>query len=614
MTRQQIQAELRSEMVRRGVHALVVPSTDPHQGEYVPDHYKARGFVSGFHGSAGTVVVTADKTGLWTDGRYFQEAAQALEGSDVELFRLQTPGTPDYPQWLLESLPAGSVVAVDPRLVTLEWHQRMTRTLSSRGISLAAMEDPFAAIWKDRPDVPENRVVVHNPDFVGEGVSARLTRLRRAIAETGAKAHFVSTLDDIAWILNLRGSDVDFNPVFVAYLLIERKRARLYSAITRFSPEALQQLGEAGVTVHPYRRALEDLTTLEGDQGPILLDPERTSWAVGQATANATVFQAVQPSTTMKACKHETELHHLREVMVRDGVVLARFLSWLDDLASDPRELEKHTELTLTRRLQELRSEDSRYVSESFDAISGLAGNGAIIHYRVTPETAATMSAPAVYLLDCGGQYQDGTTDITRTIALGDPTGDTLAAEHPRVREDFTRVLKGHIALAMLHFPEGASGRELDTVARLPLWEAQRNYAHGTGHGVGYFLNVHEGPQRIAPAGTDYPLEPGMVISNEPGLYRSGRYGIRIENLVAVTAPVGMDANEGEFGRFLSFETLSLCPIDRRLIHRDLLTPSEQQWVDRYHQRVRESLRKYLSPEEQGWLDAATAPLDPTDS
>lgn len=612
-------------MSAASLDAFVVPSTDPHQGEYVPEHFHARGFLSGFHGSAGTVVVTQDTAGLWTDGRYFLPAEEALRGSDIALFRLHTPGVPDYPQWLADTLPRNATVGVDARLVTMGWHETMVRTLAPRGIELRATEDPFAEIWRERPPVPREAVDVHEREYAGEAVGERLARLREAMKDAGAAGHFVSTLDDIAWILNLRGSDVAYNPVFLSWLLVEPRRARLYAGITRLKPAALEQLGEAGVTVHPYEQALEDLARLEG---PVLVDPERTSWAAGTALHSPPVLRTPQPSTAMKACKNSGELDHIRGAMVRDGVVMVRFLRWIEDLARDPGKLAGHTELTAAHMLQELRGEDPLYVCESFDAISGINGNGAVIHYRVEESSAAPLSAPAVYLIDCGGQYRDGTTDITRTIALGDPTGDTLAEEHRHLRSDYTRVLQGHIALATLRFPEGTSGREIDVVARRPLWDAHRNYGHGTGHGVGYFLNVHEGPQRIAPAGTDYPLEPGMIISNEPGLYRPGRYGIRIENLVAVQRATPDDPQnnqqsdqhtspqegqteiiDDEFGGFLSFETLSLCPLDRRLIDAALLSAGERQWIDGYHQQVRAALSPHLSEMDRRWLEGATAPL-----
>lgn len=604
MKRDEILTALRRQMKKQRIDALIVPSSDPHQGEYVPAHYQCRAFVSNFHGSAGTVVITAEDAGLWTDGRYFVEAEEALRGSSIALYRLHTPGTPDYPEWLTTVLPSGSTVGVDPRVVTIAWEATVRATLEPHQIKLAPVPDPFGEIWEDRPPLPAGKITVHPAKYATEETVFRLQRLRHKMMETGAGIHLISTLDDIAWALNLRGTDVPFNPVFLAYLVVERARVRLYTNEDGLSEEVNEHLTKAGVKVYPYALALPDLSELERFDGPVLLDRERTSWAIARCNTKIEVIHGIQPSTEMKARKSDAELDNIRNAMVRDGHVMVRFLSWIDEVTADPERWKQYDELSLAEELTSLRAEDPHFVSESFDTISGINGNGAIIHYRVQERTAAAVSRPGVYLVDSGGQYLDGTTDITRTVYLGHDAPTEIDRVFPHLREDYTAVLQGHIALARLTMPVGTTGRDIDVVARQHLWRYLRNYPHGTGHGVGYHLNVHEGPQRISQAGTDYPLDVGMVVSNEPGVYREGLYGIRLENLLTVRP-----GETGDYGPFLSFETLTLCPFDRRLIKTDMLTAEERGWIDSYHEEVREELSGGLSSKEIRWLVAATAPL-----
>jgi Xaa-Pro aminopeptidase len=604
MKRDEILTRLRYQMKMQKVDALVIPSSDPHQGEYIPAHYQCRQFVSGFHGSAGTVVITAEDAGLWTDGRYFAEAEEALRGTTIALYRLHTSGTPDYPEWLTTVLPPGSAVGVDPRVVTIAWEAAVRKTLETCDIRLVPIQDPFADIWEDRPPVPTGTITVHPAKYATEETVFRLQRLRHSMMNTGAGIHLVSTLDDIAWALNLRGTDIPFNPVFLAYMVVERARVRVYIDDERLSNEVMEHLKKAGVRVYPYRMAFPDLAELESCDGPILLDRERTSWAVARSNKKIAVIYGMQPSTAMKARKTEAELAHIRTAMVRDGHVMVRFLSWIDELTADPERWKHYNEMSLARELNSLRAEDPHCVSESFETISGINGNGAIIHYRVQEKSAAPLTRPGVYLVDSGGQYLDGTTDITRTVYLGHDSHEEIDRQFPHLREDYTAVLQGHIALACLIMPVGTSGRDIDVVARQHLWRRLRNYPHGTGHGVGYHLNVHEGPQRISQAGTEYPLDVGMVVSNEPGVYRPELYGIRLENLLTVVAD-----KTGDFGPFLSFNTLTLCPFDRRLIKVSMLTAEERKWVDSYHQDVRDELSGGLSTREISWLVAATAPL-----
>ncbi len=600
---------LREWMHRQGLTAFVVPSSDPHQGEYVPERFRTRAYISGFSGSAGTVIVTEDHAGLWTDSRYFLEATEAISGTEFVLHRVSEPGVADYPQWLAQTLPRGSSVGVDSRLVTDSWRETVDKTLRNRGITLVASEDPFQALWPDRPTIPAAPVYLLATTQTGETPRSRLQRIRDELRAAAAHSHVITTLDDIAWVLNLRGSDVAYNPVFIAYLVIDVEgNVVLYTDGARLTGEARKSLEQAEVDLRPYTSFDRDLPSLTG---PVLLDPERTSWSVAERLRHTVIVPEIQPSTAMKARKNPTELRCLRNAMVRDGVALVRFLAWLDRTVAT---LDGGTaeppldEFHLAEKLRSFRSGYDEYISDSFNYISGLNGNGAIVHYSTPRDGAAALDPPAVYLFDSGAQYRDGTTDITRTVALDRSGGTEVLERFSRIREDFTLVLKGHIALAVLVFPEGKPGRDIDAVARLPLWTTRRNYGHGTGHGVGFVLNVHEGPQKIAPGASDYPLEPGMLCSNEPGLYRPGRYGIRTENLVVVEkAP---ENEEDEFGSFLRFETLSLCPIDRRLIDTSMLTEAELDWVDAYHRRVREALSDLLDGEDRAWLQRATAPLE----
>lgn len=609
---------LREWMKQDEMSAFIIPSTDPHSGEYVPDHYKARAYVSGFRGSAGTVVITTDRVGLWTDSRYFLAADSAIAGTEIELFRVHTPGVYDFPEWLSRELPRGSRVGVDANLVTRKWHDDVTSFLDGRGITLTGTPDPFTAIWHDRPPLPSEPIYSLDVAFTGESARARLERIRTRMAEDGACSHIISTVDDIAWTLNLRGSDVGYNPVFLAYLVIYcNSPAILYTNTARLTHDARAVLETAEVALREYDEFQQDLTAI---CAPVLVDPQRTSWAVTQSLEqNAqtvttggelrdeeipSVVYSFQPAAEMKACKNETEIRHLRTAHVRDGVAMVRFLAWLDRAVTTGTPLDEYR---MAERLSAFRTEGTDYVGDSFPYISGIDANGAIVHYSTPRTNPAPLAPPAVYLIDSGAHYRDGTTDITRTVALDRGNGNAVAARFPRVREDFTLVLKGHIALATLVFPEGTPGREIDAVARVPLWAKQRNYGHGTGHGVGFFLNVHEGPQKIAPGATDYPLKAGMLCSNEPGIYRVGQYGIRTENLVLTVH--AEETGETTTDSFLRFDTVSFCPIDRRLIDPSLLTETERNWVDRYHRRVHATLAEHLAPDDRRWLDAATAPL-----
>jgi Xaa-Pro aminopeptidase len=581
-------SRLRAWMTEHSVDAVIIFSADPHQSEYPPEHHLVRAWISGFSGSAGTVVVTQQQAGLWTDSRYFLEAERVTAETEFQLFRLHTPGTVNHVEWTVQTLSSGSTVAVDYRTITLSAMSDLRHRCDKRNVEIVDTENLFDQIWEDRPPLPTSPLFRVSEKTTGESAIEKLARIRRSVMEQQGGAHIIGTLDDIAWVLNLRGGDVPYNPVFLAYLIITPDKTTLYTATQRVPDEVRRYLEEIPVAIREYDDFFGDVQRLPG---PVVIDPERLSYAVARTWPEQARIEIPQPSTAMKARKTDSELASLREAMRIDGAAMVRFLHWFDENGIGT------TELDAAKKLRDFRGAVPEYVGDSFNYISGFNGNGAIVHYAADEESNTTITPDGIYLIDSGGQYQKGTTDITRTV----PTG----APDPEAVRDFTLVLKGHIALSTLVFPAGTSGRDIDVIARRPLWDQRVNYGHGTGHGVGFFLNVHEGPQRIAPAAPDWPLEAGMIVSNEPGLYRQNRWGIRIENLLAV-----QPAEAGEFGSFLSFETLTLCPVDRRLMDISLLSSSEREWVDRYHRRVRSELTPMIdSAETRQWLETATRPL-----
>ncbi|MFA7566168.1 MAG: aminopeptidase P family protein [Alkalispirochaeta sp.] len=594
---------LREWMATQDVDAVIVPSADPHQSEYPPEHHRTRAWISGFAGSAGTVVITNDTAGLWTDSRYFLEAERIVSTTGFQLFRLHTTGTPNHVDWITDTVPENGTIAVDMRTVTVQDVRELHRAGRRKKINVTDAGDLFDTIWKKRPSLPDSPLYLLPAETAGEGATEKITRIRRTMKEHGAATHVVGTLDDIAWILNLRGSDVPYNPVFLAYLIISNDGTTLYTDSTRVSGEIREYLASLGVAIREYQSFFADIPSLSG---PTLIDPQRLSEAVASTWSEDSRVEAVQPSTAMKARKNETELNALRQAMRADGAAMVKFLRWFDERVSGEAGAGENRidELSAAARLREFRRQIPDYIGDSFNYISGFNGNGAIVHYSADEESNADIIAPGVFLIDSGGQYRNGTTDITRTIPVG-----TAPAKAIR---DFTLVLKGMIALATAVFPTGTSGRDIDAIARTPLWKEHLNYGHGTGHGVGFCLNVHEGPQRIAPAAQDWPLEPGMVVSDEPGLYRRDRWGIRIENLLTVI-PARPPSNSGDgalrndFGTFLAFETLTLAPIDRRMIDTELLSAAERQWLNDYHRRVRSELTDLLGdPADRQWLKNAT--------
>lgn len=583
---------LRELMRREKLDAFIFPSTDPHNGEYVPSHWEGRKWITGFDGSAGTAVVTMHEAALWTDSRYFIAAEEQLAGTGILLMKERMPETPTIPKWLGMKLvdDRDPYVGIDGSVCSAAMVMGLTKELRSQGgIALHTSLDPLARIWKDRPSLPDGKVVIHPLEYSGESCASKLERIRAALRQKHAGGMLVAALDDIAWVLNLRGSDVHCNPVFVAYLLIEPKKATLFIDQAKLSKEVVNYLKGEGVSVDDYDVVKKRLRYY-GEYN-ILADPNEINHTLYNAIECVKV-DAPSPIPAMKALKNDTEIEGFRNAMVRDGVAMVKFLYWLKT-APDTSLL---SELSVSERLERERSRQDKFRGISFDTIAAYGSHGAIVHYEPTKESNVKLQKEGLLLLDSGAQYLDGTTDITRTIALG-----PLAEEQKRV---YTLVLKGHIQLQMLKFPHGASGTQLDAVARMAMWGQGMNFMHGTGHGVGSYLCVHEGPHQIRMEYRPAPLLPGMVVTDEPGLYLSGRFGVRIENMLLVKPYIST-----EFGEFLQFETLTLCPIDKEPIIVEMLSEEEKKWLDDYHLTVRDKLSRHLTFDERSWLEEVTKPL-----
>ena len=583
---------LRSWMKQRGLAAFVVPSTDAHASEYVPAHWASRAWISGFDGSAGTAVVTLDAAALWTDSRYFLAAAEQLEGTPFQLMKERVAGTPTIAQWLLQTLPPASRVGLDGWVNTGAEVRALADELAAGGMSLCVDEDPFAALWTDRPALPLRPVEVQPLEYAGEEMELKVGRLRTALNEAGADAMVVTALDEVAWLTNLRGTDVHCNPVFVAYAMVLPDALHLFIDTGKLTESVKSYLAARSVSLHAYTDLLPFLTSLPACR--LLVPPSANARLEAAArSAGFDVVEVASPIASMKAVKNEVEVAGFRRAMLRDGVALVRFLRRLRPAV----EAGGMTEMGVDRLLTSLRAEQALFRDISFDTIAGYADHGAIVHYEATPETDRLLRAEGLLLLDSGAQYQDGTTDITRTLALGPITAEE--------RHVYTLVLKAHISLARLVFPSGSSGTQLDLAARRPLWQEGYNFGHGTGHGVGSYLNVHEGPHQIRMNWMPAPITAGMTVTNEPGLYLAGRFGVRIENILLAVPHL-----ETEFGTFLRFETLTLCPIDTAPIERELLEPAELEWLNTYHRRVRNELLPLLDDEaDRRWLIDATQPL-----
>ena len=582
---------LRALLKKEEIEAFIIPSTDPHLSEYIAPHWQSREWISGFTGSAGTVVITSREAGLWTDSRFFLQAAQQLQGSSIDLYKEMLPETPSITDFLRTHLQSGETVGIDGQVFAADEAKRLEAELQESGISVRSINDPMTQIWAERPAMPEAPAFVYPLQYAGQSCKEKLVALRTEMERTGAETLLLSSLDEIAWTLNLRGNDVHCNPVVVSYLLIGQTDAHFFIQPGKVTEAVAAHLAEAGVMPHDFEEILPFLRTLRA--GSIWLNPAKTNYAARTAIAPACrVLEAGSPVALLKAVRNPQEIAGIHAAMQRDGVALVKFLKWLDEAVPTGRE----TEISIDRKLHEFRAAQPLYMGESFDTIAGYGEHGAIVHYEATPETDVTLQPKGFLLLDSGAQYLDGTTDITRTIALGELTEEE--------KTDYTLILKGHIDLAMAVFPEGTRGAQLDVLARMPIWQHRMNFLHGTGHGVGHFLNVHEGPQSIRMNENPVALRPGMVTSNEPGVYKAGSHGIRTENLV-LTVPAG----EGMFGNYLKFETLTLCPICKKGILPELLTADEIAWLDEYHRQVYEKLSPDLDKEEQEWLREACSEL-----
>ena len=582
---------LREVMSREHLAAFIFPSTDPHQGEYVPDHWKGREFISGFNGSAGTAVVTMTSAALWTDSRYFLAAAEQLKGTEFQLMKEKIEGTPTISEWIGKECGAGAEVAVDGAVNATSSVRGLIADLRKQGgITLRTNFDPLAQIWQDRPPIPVNPVEIYPLTYAGEAANVKITRIRQALRKLHADGMLMAALDDIAWTLNLRGADVHCNPVFVSYLLISSSSATLYINREKLSPEIISYLKGEGVGVDAYENVQKSLK--DYFEYNILLDPDEVNYTLFKA-ATCEVIEAESPVKRMKTIKNDTEIAGFKQAMLKDGIAMVKFLYWLDGQLAEGEML---TECSVAEKLTSLRAEQTLFRGISFDTIAGYGSHAAIVHYEATPETDIPLQPKGMLLLDSGAQYLDGTTDITRTIALGPLTDQE--------KHIYTLVLKGHIQIELCKFPSGASGTQIDILARKDMWREGLNYLHGTGHGVGTYLNVHEGPHQFRMEWKPAPLVAGMTITDEPGIYLAGKFGVRIENTLLITY-----YNETEFGKFLQFKPLTLCPIDKKPIVKEMLLPEEIEWLNDYHQQVLDALSPRLDEGEMGWLKEACAPL-----
>ena len=587
-------AHTRELMRREGIHALLVPSADPHLSEYLPGYWQGRQWLSGFHGSVGTLIVTADFAGVWADSRYWEQATKELAGSGIELVKLQ-PGQPSPLDWLAEQTPEGGVVAVDGAVMAVASARTLSSKLEARGARLRTDIDLLQEIWRDRPSLPNAPIYQHLPPQATVSRGEKLAKLRQTLQERGADWHFIATLDDIAWLFNLRGGDVSFNPVFVSFSLINQQQATLFVALSKVDADLRAVLEQDGVTLRDYSEVADALRAVPSGAS-LLVDPARvTTGLLDNLDSGVKLVEGLNPTTLAKSQKSEADAQHIRKAMEQDGAALCEFFAWLESAWGR----ERITELTIDEKLTAARERRPDYVSLSFNTIAAFNANGAMPHYHATEEEHAVIEGDGLLLIDSGGQYLGGTTDITRMVPVGTPTQEQ--------KQDCTRVLKGVIALSRARFPKGILSPLLDAIARAPIWADNVDYGHGTGHGVGYFLNVHEGPQVIAYQAAPAPqtaMQPGMITSIEPGTYRPGRWGVRIENLA-----MNREAGSSEFGEFLEFETLTLCPIDTRCLIAELLTQEEKQWLNNYHREVHERLSPLLEGAALSWLNERTAAI-----
>ena len=585
--------QLRKLMKQSGVDAYIIPSADPHQSEYVAPRWKTRAWISGFNGSAGTVVVTMKKAGLWTDGRYFLQAEEQLKGSTIELFKAGLPETPDYRAWLCKELKNGAKIGFDSAVMSINEVDDLRSSFDKKGLAVKPGKDLVDMIWKDRPAFPSGKAVLHPLKYAGVSRPDKFKAVRAKMAESDIDYHLFASLDDIAWLFNIRGDDVDCNPVVMGFGLIGKKTVELFVQPGKFNAKDTAALVKDGVNVRNYGDIFKTLSKI--GKGKIFIDPARCSQSLLDAvdTKKVEVVKGMNMSQIMKAVKNPTEIEGMKKAHITDGVAMVKFLHWFDTTIGH----EKITEISASDVLEKFRKEGEGFMGLSFDTISGYAEHGAIIHYSATEESSIEIKPAGLYLIDSGGQYNSGTTDITRTVVAGKLTKKMI--------KDFTLVLKGHIAIATARFPQGfTAGTHLDALARTALWRNGQNYNHGTGHGVGAYLSVHEGPMGISPRWLETKLVPGMIMSNEPGYYESGQYGIRIENLVLVE-----QVEETPWGKFLGFTDLTMCPIDIRAIDAGLLLAEEKKWLNDYHKKVFTTLSPYLNATQKSWLKKMTAAI-----
>ena len=583
---------LRNYMRKNNLDAYIIPMTDPHMSEYVADHWRAIKWFSGFSGSTATIVVSQKFAGLWTDSRYFIQAEEQLKGSGIELVKLKIPHTPEYINWLTNNLEKNAQVGFDGRIFSYGLAMQMQESFTRKNIQLKAGFDFIGEYWKERPEVPKNEIFEHNLEFAGKSRSEKISLLRSKMLEKQADYHLLSSLDDIAWLFNLRGSDIMYNPLFISFALISQNQSILFVDDQKLSATLKEKLIADKIIIKAYSEIYSFLNEVK-EKKAIIADLSKTNYALYKSIPdNLDIINQISIVTALKSVKNKTEKENIRKVHVKDGVAMVKFLFWLDNNIGK----EQISEISAGEKLLEFRKQQDKFFGESFGVISAYGAHAAMPHYSATKESNINLKPESFYLIDSGGQYFDGTTDITRTVMLGNPTEEE--------KRDFTLALKGTINLAMCIFPYGTKGIQLDAIARKPLWDNYMNYGHGTGHGVGFFLNVHEGPQSISTRNAGIPeetLEPGMYLSDEPAFYREGKHGIRIENLILVCSDT-----ENDFGKFLKFETVTLCPIDTKPIETSLLTEKERNWLNEYHKTVYNKLAAHLDDEEKNWLKEKT--------
>ena len=580
---------LRKFMESKNLNVFVIPSTDPHLSEYPAAIWESRKWISGFTGSAGTIVVSLKEAGLFTDSRYFLQGVTELENTGIDLFKMGLPETPDMIDWIISQAGENGKVGIDGLVYAAADAQLLENKLKRKNIELVTQHDPFVEIWTDRPEIPTNEIFALSEDVTGESTKSKIERIVAELKKEDAHGMLMVTLDTVAWTFNIRGNDVDFNPVAVAYAYISEKETVLFINPEKLTKEIADNLKQQGVTLADYHKIFEYVANLPANTTVLVTGSKINRRLLQTIPANCSVVDVPSPADLMKSRKNETELNGFRNAMLKDGLALVKFYMWMEKAVPAG----EVTEVTIEEKLCEYRSKQPLYFGESFNTIAGYKGNGAIVHYHATPENHLKIEPEGLMLIDSGAQFMDGTTDITRTLAVGPLT--------EQMKKDYTNVLKGHIQIATAIYPQGTRGSQLDVLARKALWDNCLHYSHGTGHGIGHFLNVHEGPQNIRLEENPVTLQPGMVTSNEPGLYRAGEYGIRIENLI-----ITQEFNKNEFGAFYNFETITLCHIDTAPIVKELMTQKEIEWLNNYHTMVFDKLSPHLNEEEKAWLKEKT--------